>query len=151
MNDSISEDQQDHVFFEIFLHLLTYSHGFSEQRSEKSWSAERKIGQGLTITLHNPLELEQVGIFLRAINRETVMNFPSCIKSRQADFSPKSKSRDKFISIIIQDNIAYLVKRLLIVAFLYWSYIVQRIRLALYAITCGKINTYNHSHLHPTR
>ena len=76
------------------------------------------------------------------------MYFSSSIEVRQVDFSSKAKSRHQFISIVVEDYVANLVKCLFVLAAFDGSDMVQRIGLILDSIACCEVNAHDHSHLH---
>lgn len=79
------------------------------------------------------------------------MDFSTCVEVGKVDFSTKSKARDQFVSIVIQDDIADLVDSLLVLAPLDWSDIVQGVGLILDAVAGSKVDADHHGHLHAAR
>ena len=73
-----------------------------------------------------------------------MMNFASSCKISHIDLSTKTKGWDKFIIIIIEDNVADFKQCLFVLTFSGWGYVVKGSRTILNTVAGCKVNTYNH-------
>lgn len=78
------------------------------------------------------------------------MHLSAGVEVWKVDLCTKAKAGDELVSIVIQDNIAYLVNGLLILTLLDRSDIVQGVGLVLDAVAGSEVDADNHGHLHAT-
>lgn len=78
------------------------------------------------------------------------MDLVSSREVRHTDFGSKAESRDQFISIVIEDDVADFMECLLILALFAIADVVERLRLILEAIASCEIDADYHGHLHST-
>lgn len=78
------------------------------------------------------------------------MHLASSVEIRKIYLCTKAKSWHQFISVIIQHNIANLMKGFFVLALLGWSDVVKRGRLILNTIASSEIDANHHCHLHAT-
>ena len=76
------------------------------------------------------------------------MYFTVRIKIWKVNFGAKSEARYKFVSVIIKDNVTYLVNCFLVLTFFGRSVVMERSWSILYPIARGEINADDHRHLH---
>ena len=106
------------------------------------------MGKTFSVSFLDSCELEEIGVRLRAIEWEAVMNFVVACESGHIDFCSKSKTWHKFISIVVKNNVTDFMKSFLILTSFVSCVIVKRCVGSLNSIAGCEIDANDHRHLH---